>query len=73
MFLLLFAIIGEIFSIMTCLYISYFGTPDEIFTNYENCEDNVGLYMFALFCGWAMFPFYGYVLYKQIQYNNKHK
>lgn len=71
MFLLLFAIIGEIFSIITCLYISYFGTPDEIFTTYE---DNGSLYIFALFCGWAIFPFYGYVLYKQIQYNNnKHR
>lgn len=70
MFLLFIFVIGEIFSMMTFLYISYFGTPDEIFTNYE---DDIGLFVTALFGGWILFPFFGYVLYKQIQYNNKQK
>lgn len=70
MFLLFIFVIGEIFSMTTFLYISYFGTPDEIFTNYE---DDIGLFVAALFGGWILFPFFGYVLYKQIQYNNKQK
>ena len=68
MFLLFIFIIGEVFSIITFLYMSYFGNPDEIFTNYE---DNIILFISALFGGWIVFPFFGYVLYKQIQYNNK--
>ena len=62
--------LGEIFSLITMLYIKYFGSPDELFTNYDDGDD-IDLCFTALCCGWILFPFFMYCLYKQIQINKK--
>ena len=65
-------ILGEVFSILTILYIDYFGDPKQLFR--KKFDDMFGLYMAAIFFGWITFPFFIYMLYKQIELDkNNHK
>lgn len=53
---------------MSILYIDFFGTPEKLFTKYNyGSDEQFVLYLIAIFAGWAIFPFYIYCVYKQIQ------
>lgn len=60
-------ILGEVVSLLTVLYIDYFGTPNKLFNNYNKTNGCSALYLIALFCGWITFPFFIYIFYKQIK------
>ena len=62
-------ILGEIISLLTVLYVDYFGTPERLFRKYNPYDGCTGLSIAAFFGGWALFPFFIYVLYKQIKIN----
>ena len=70
MLLLLLFALGEIFSLISMLYIKYFGTPEELFTYYNEWSTDIALFFTAFCGGWILFPFFIYCLYKQIQMNN---
>lgn len=67
--MLVICILGEIISFLIALYIDYFGTPEKLFRKYNNYDGCTGLYMISFFGGWVLFPFFLYVLYRQIQTN----
>ena len=62
-------IFGEIISFITVLYVDYFGTPEKLLRRYNAYDGCFGLYLVALFGGWALFPFFLYVFYKQMKLN----
>ena len=65
-------ILGEIISLIIALYIDYFGTPKKLFREY-GYDGDIKLYMIAFLGGWIIFPFFIYVLYKQIKLNENRK
>lgn len=66
-------IIGEILSILTVLYVDYFGTPETLFRKYNHYDGCFGLYIVSLFLGWILSPFFVYVLYRQIKLNKTNR
>lgn len=62
-------ILGEIISVLSVIYIDYFGEPKELFRNYDPWDGLIKLYMIAIFGGWITFPFFIYAIYEQIQLN----
>lgn len=66
-------IVGKVLSLLTVLYVDYFGTPEKLFRKYDSYDGCFGLYMIAIFGGWALFPFFIYILYKQIKINKQTK
>lgn len=73
MFLLGIALLGEIVSLLICLYIDYFGEPRKLFNNYNTVDGCAGLYLSAIFAGWILFPFFIYVFYRQIKLEEENK
>ena len=64
--LLSIAIVGEMISVLTVLYMSFFGDPYEIFNDDYDDDKGFFLTMTAIFAGWITFPFFMYIMYKQI-------
>lgn len=62
-------ILGEIISLLTVLYVDYFGTPEKLFRKYDPYDGCIGLYVVSIFLGWLLSPFFIYVLYRQIKLN----
>ena len=71
--MLIICILGEIISFLITLYIDYFGAPEKLFRKYNTYDGLTGLYMIAFFGGWALSPFFVYVLYRQIKVNKESK